>query len=381
VYRPGNYAIEGSLLTVKSLVERAEGLTENAFLNRAVIQRQNDLLQPELVAFDVRKVMSGEVPDIPLKRNDLVLIRSIEDLKEEEQVYISGEVIKPGGFGYYSGMSVSDLIFLAGGFTNGGVGYRIEVSSRVKNDTIGLESDQNVKIVTLNIADSLQLVSTNNRFQLSPFDNVMVRKSSRYEQQKFVHILGEVRYPGIYTIQTDKERISDAIGRSGGLKENAYLKGAQYRRGDNSVALDLTSILRDNTLPSNLLLNDGDTLIVPKRLETVQIQGEVLNPSAVNFDQKFGFRDYLAQAGGYKENATRRKVFVTYPNGRTNKTRHFLFIRSHPDIEPGSVITVPAKEENPNNNRLSSGERIAIVSLVGTLGITLLRVLQESFAK
>lgn len=373
VFREGEYAIDDQSNTVKKLIARAAGVREDAFLNRAVIQRLSKTLRPEIVAFDLGKLLNGQIEDIPLQREDILTVKSIDDLKEGYSLQVYGSVIKPGTQDYYEGMSVSDIIFKAGGYAEGAVPYRIEVSRRIKADTSGLPTTQNVKIFTLNVADNLQLSEEDQNFRLSPYDIVFVRKSPRYEIQKTVQILGEVSYPGTYTILNNSERISDLFPKAGGLKNGGYLPGARFYRKNELVAVDLNAILREPSLPANLLLLDGDSLFIPTTSETVRIQGGVQNPSMVNFDRAFTFRDYISQAGGYTEDAWKNRAYVSYPNGRTFRTKKFLFLRSYPRVERGSAITIPVKEKKPET-QISTGEKIALFSLVSTLVLTLIRM-------
>ncbi len=373
VFREGEYAIDDQSNTVKKLIERAAGVREDAFLNRAVIQRLSKTLRPEIVAFDLGKLLNGQIEDIPLQREDIVTIKSIDDLKEGYSLQIYGAVIKPGTMDYYEGMSISDVIFKAGGYAEGAVPYRIEVSRRLKNDTTGLPSTQNVKIFTLDVAENLKLSEHDQSFQLSPYDIVFVRKSPRYEIQKTVQILGEVTYPGTYTILNNSERISDLFPKAGNLKRGAYLPGARFYRNNELVAVDLDAVIHKPSLPANLLLMDGDSLFIPTTSETVRIQGGVQNPSIVNFDPIFTFKDYISQAGGYTEGAWKNRAYVSYPNGRTFRTTKFLFMRSYPKVEPGSAITVPVKEKKPVT-QMSTGEKIAILSVVSTMVLTVIRL-------
>ncbi len=381
VYREGEYPISGQLQTVSDLVKAAEGVTENAFLNRALLYRLNELLEPVVIPINLKKLLSKETEDIKLVRDDRLEIKTIQELKEEGAVSVFGEVSTPGEYAFRQGMTIGDLVFEAGGYTFGAVPFRIEVSRRIKSDTTDLPASQNVKIFHLNLSDNLELTSEERKFPLEPFDHVFIRKSPRYETQKIFTVLGQVNYPGNYTVKQSVERISDAIARAGGLKESAYLNAAQFRRRGTPIALDLNSIMNKPDQPANLLLQQGDSLLIPERQETVAIVGAVLNPSVVNFDKSFNLKDYLAQAGGFVENANRKNLFVTHANGITDRTRRFLFFRSYPKVEPGSQVIVPLKEVDTNRQPLSRGERVMLISSLTTVGVTLVRVLQEIWAK
>ena len=376
VYRDGEYPIDEQTNTVKKLIKKAEGLREDAFLNRAIIERKNQTLRPEIVAFDLRKLMSGEIQDIPLNREDKIIIKAIDELKENYNISVSGSVINPGSIDYYDGLTAADAIFKSGGFTEGGIPYRIEVSRRIKNDTTNIPNSQNVRIFSLNVDESLRLNGEDQNFKLAPFDVLFIRKSPRYESQKSATILGEIVYPGTYTILTNFERITDLIPKAGGMRSEAYLRGAKFYRNRELVAVDLNTILKTPSLPSNLLLKNGDSLYIPKKSETVRILGSVLNPSVVNFDPNFSYKDYISQAGGYGDKAWKSRVFVSNPNGRTYRTKKFLFFRSYPKIESGSIVTVPEKAEK-TEIQTTPGERIAIISLVSTLTIAIVTLINN----
>ncbi|CAG5069886.1 hypothetical protein DYBT9623_02623 [Dyadobacter sp. CECT 9623] len=374
VTRPGFYPLDEKTKTVKELINIAQGIGQRAFLNRALLERASGDTQTGLVAIDLRKLINNEIPDIQLLPGDVLTIKSVEDLKEFTYLSIDGSIINPGAYYYYKDITIADLIFQAGGYTEGGVPYRIEVSRRVKNDTIGLPESQNVRIFTLNVTDNLVLNEEDQKFKLLPYDIVLVRKSPRYESQKIVTVAGEVTYPGTYTILNNFERISDLFPKVGGMKKEAYIEGARFYRNRELVALDLKAIVEKPNIPANLLLVDGDTLYIPKKSEMIRIQGGVYNPSVMNFDRGFNFKEYISQAGGYTERARKNRTYVSYPNGRTYRTNKFLFFRSYPRVEPGSVITVPMKEPR-NEQPMSRGERLAIISLFTTLAIAMIRIL------
>ncbi|MCF0058304.1 SLBB domain-containing protein [Dyadobacter sp. CY356] len=359
---PGNYALEERCNTVLKLISLAQGLSQRAFLNRAILERVSGDTQTGIIAIDLRKLINKEINDIPLQPGDILTIKSIEDLKEFTYLSISGSVINPGNYYYYKDITIADLIFQAGGYTEGGVPYRIEVSRRIKNDTLDLPSTQNVRIFTMEVTDKLALNSEDQKFKLFPYDIITVRKSPRYESQKLVTILGEVKYPGKYTIVSNFERITDLFPKAGGLKPEAYLRGAKFYRNQELVAVDLDAITRKPTLPANLLLLNGDTLMIPRQSETVRIQGAVQNPSLVNFDSEFSFEEYISQAGGYAEQAWKNRIYVSYPNGRTHRMKRFLFFKSYPTVEPGSTIIIPQKAINQHEK--TPGERVALYSFL-----------------
>jgi protein involved in polysaccharide export with SLBB domain len=227
VFRQGKYELEKGL-TLKGLIIKAEGLKEDAFLNRGYISRLNLDNSPALISFDVQKLMNGTQPDIPLQREDKVTISSIFDLKDEYQIQIKGQVRNPGTFKYADNMSLESLIQMAGGFNEGATPNRIEIARRIKNSDAMSASASTAQIFTVNVDSDLKLIGE--PFIIQPFDIVSVRGSEGYQLQKTVKVEGEVLYPGIYTIQRKDEKISDVVKRAGGLTAMAFPAGAYLRR-------------------------------------------------------------------------------------------------------------------------------------------------------
>ena len=374
VFRDGDFAIEQGMTTVKELIKRAEGLKEDAFMNRATISRQKEDNDITVIAFDLGKLMRGEIADIALKREDVIMIRNIKSLREKRIISIEGEVNKAGKFDFVEGLTVADIIVLANGFTDGASNAKIELSRRVKYDTLGLDNEQNVRIESFEIDKDLKIRTEDAKVVLQPFDKIYVHKSPRYENQKSVYIEGEVKYPGTYTIKDKNQRITDLIELVGGLKDGAFPKGATFSRDSTKIALDLSIILKVPTVTENILLLDGDRIFVPRELQTVKLSGELLNPISVAYRPNQGLRAYIAQAGGLTEKASKRRIFVRYANGFSDQTRTFLFFTTYPKVEQGSEIIVPALRED-NANKLSTGERIAIVGAVSSLSLVIINIL------
>lgn len=369
VFRPGEYAIENGLSTVKELIRKAEGVKEDAFLNRAIITRRKENYDPEIIAFDLGKLLRGEVKDIPLIREDVITITAIGRLREIRTVTISGEVNREGTFDYIDGMTVGDLIIKSGGFTYGASVSKLQLSRRVKDDTTGLEPNQSVIIKTFDINENLQLTSEESKYVLKPFDLVYVRKSPRYEPQKNVEISGEVLFPGKYSIKDKSQRISDLIKMAGGLKEGAFLRGARFYRDTTIIGVELQKVLEKPDSKENLLLLDLDRLVIPRELQTVKLTGELLNPVSIPFNRIFTIKDYISAAGGYTEFAVRNRVYVKYANGTSGRTKHIFFIPIYPKVEQGSEIVIPSKAKNAR--KLTPSERIAIVAGIASLSLTI----------
>ena len=373
VFREGDFAIESGVNTVKELIKKAEGLKEDAFMNRAIISRQKEDNDVTVIAFDLGKLMRGEIADIPLKREDVITIRNIKSLREKRVITIDGEVNKFGKFDYVEGLTIADVVVLANGFTDGASNAKIELSRRVKDDTTGLETNQNVRIETFDIDKDLKIKTEDARVTLQPFDRIYVRKSPRYEEQKSVYIEGEVRYPGAYTIKDKTQKITDLIAQAGGLKEGAFPKGATFERDSTKIAIDLSIILQVPAVTENILLLDGDRLFIPRELQTVKLSGEVLNPISVAYRPNQGLKDYIAQAGGLTEKAAKKRIFVRYANGFSDQIRAFLFFRSYPKVEQGSEIIVPAVRDDLSS-KLSTGERIAILGGLSSLSLVIISI-------
>ncbi|MFD1142153.1 SLBB domain-containing protein [Larkinella insperata] len=374
VFRPGIYALQKNA-SLRQLITTAEGLREDAFLNRATIRRLRENLDPALIGVDLGKLMRDEVPDIVLQREDVIDIPSYGDLRENRVVTILGAVNRPGPYAYADSMSVASLIVLAGGFTDGATASRVEIARRVRKDTAGLPQNQNVRIFQFELNERLRLTEADARFTLSPFDQVFVRKSPRYEAQKTVALTGEVRYPGAYSIRDKSERITDLIERAGGLRSEAYLKATRFTRNRELVSVNLSEIIARPSDSGNLLLLEGDSIHIPRKTELVKIRGEVLNPSVVDFNYRKSIRAYINEAGGFNSKALRRKLFVIYANGKVNRTRGFLGVRDYPDPEPGMEVVVPSKPPK-TESRLSSAERIAVMTGITSLAAVVLTIIR-----
>ncbi|KAA8484652.1 protein involved in polysaccharide export with SLBB domain [Arcticibacter tournemirensis] len=403
VFRPGQFELEPGL-TVKQLIERAEGLREDAFRNRAYITRLKDDLQTELVSFDIAKVLSGEAADIPLKREDVITISSIFDLKEEYNVRVEGEVLKPGRLNFAEGMTLEDAIIQAGGLREGATPKRVEISRRIKNSDVLSESARTAQVFQVDINQNLKSATAG--FVLQPFDIVVVRPSSGYSVQQQVKVQGEVLYPGIYTITHKDERISDLLKRTGGFTAYAYVEGASLQRPgakvkdstdvekkmefdrmkqfqrlqqkvsdtlkieeeaairNDYVGINLPRILKKPGGKDDLFLEEGDILNIPRQLQTVKVSGEVLSPVTVVYSRGKGFKQYISNAGGFSDRAKKKSAYIIYANGSVESAGKFLFFNNYPVVKPGAEIFVPKK---PEARRMSTGELVGITSGLASL--------------
>lgn len=418
VFRPGMYSLEDGA-TLKGLITKADGLKEDAFLNRGYINRLNFDNTASLISFDVAKIMSGTQADIPLQREDKVTISSLFDLRDEYKLSIQGEVRRPGTFDYADNTTVEALIQMAGGFKEGATPSRIEISRRVKSaDTVGKNS-RTAEIFTLSVDRNLKIEGPT--FVLQPFDIVSVRNAEGYSIQKQIKLEGEVLYPGVYTITNKNERISDVIKRAGGLTSYAYAEGASLKRPgaekvnpadknainnkeeeekkylnlkraqesgtkdtlsaeveqkliqSDLVGINLQRIIEKPLGKYDLIVEDGDIIRVPRTLQTVRITGEVLNPNSIVYLPGKSLRQYINGAGGFTSNARKNGTYIKYANGSAAAVSKFLFFNNYPVVKPGAEILVPKRAER---ERLTAQSWIGIGTAVASLGAIIVSLLR-----
>ena len=383
VFREGEYQLEKNK-TLSELIQNAEGLMGDAYMERAIIYRTLPDYTVKTIPVNLRELMQDpDEQDIELKKDDVVQISSIFDLQEDYNVVISGEVNAGGTFPYRDDMTVKDLIFMADGFTSSAAEYNVEVARRITDTGQGQTLDQIADIYNLEINEDLSLSNPDLEFKLEPFDQVFVRRSPSYMNQRSVQIKGQVLYPGTYVMDTRNFRISDLIRKAGGLTEYSYPEGASLTRNFkgledaafsedstlsgnaretiSQVGIELREILRNPKSELDLLMYSGDVLEVPQQMQTVNIQGEVLFPINARFESGKGFKKYINSAGGFTEKANKRKGYIVYANGEVDRIRQFLFFRNYPDVKPGSMIYIPPKEKEV---QISPQERIAILSTI-----------------
>ena len=415
VYYGGAYGMN-EIPTLKDLLLAAKP-REDAFLDRAIIRRLKLDFTAELINFNISQVLSGST-NISLMREDSIQIYAIKDLREKYYITINGEVNKPGVYEYAEGITVQDLILISSGYKEGASLQKIEISRRLQ--PAGAQKDSAVYSIIKEIDLSTQNKTNEDvNFNLSPFDIVSIRRSPIYKEQITVSIEGEVVYPGKYTLAGNQERISDLLTRAGGLKQKGFAAGAVLIRktyrdlsesdatlinnktnlsnaqsGNNTTALtssdtsiinnlykeqkpvgiQLEQILQKPGGSDDLFLLEGDILKVPKQLQTIQTFGAVNVPKQIVYYNGISFKDALRESGRYSINASRKNSYVIYPNGQVRKTKSFLFIRSYPEIRPGTEIYVTAKKPKA---KLSTGEVIGIASSITSL-VSILILLANS---
>ena len=399
VYRPGIYQYGGSLNTVKQLIEKADGVMADAFLGRAVLQRQREDLTREIIQVDLKAILGGTKPDISLQRNDVLYIPSIHDLQDLGNIEVFGEVARPGKYIYADNMTLEDLIIQAGGLLESASTVKVDVSRRIKNN----KSTESVSTIGQMFSFALKdgfIIDGEAGFVLEPYDQVYVRRSPGYQKQVNVSVEGEILYEGTYALTNKSERLSDLVLKAGKVTPYAYVRGAKLMRKANeeeiermrdvvemmqremggasmdslkledikteySVGIDLEAAINNPGGDADIVLREGDKLIIPEMVNTVKINGAVMMPNTVAYNKKMSVKDYISQAGGYSNGARKTKAFIIYMNGQVAEVK-----RSNKSVvEPGCEIIVPVKDKT-KAEKWNIQTILGIASSLGSLGLT-----------
>lgn len=378
VYRPGIYQYSGQLNTVKQLVEKAEGVMGDAFLTRAVLHREREDLTKEVIQVDLKNILNGTKPDIALQRNDELYIPSIHDLQDLGTITVLGEVARPGSFPFAENTTLEDIIIQAGGLRESASTVRVDVSRRIKNSKGTETLSQIGEMLTFSLKDGF-VIDGEPGFKLRPYDQIFVRRSPAYQPQINVSVDGEVLFGGTYALTQKTERVSDLVKKAGGLTPYAYVKGAKISRRINAeerrrmntvlemartadakdsidvsklelgniyyVGLDLEKALRNPGGDADIVLREGDRLIVPEYNNTVRISGDVMYPNTVSYIAGKKLSYYIEQAGDYSETAKKKRAYIVYMNGQVKKAKK----HDKDLIQPGCEIVIPTKEEKKAN--------------------------------
>lgn len=373
VFRPGYYEVGEQIKTIKNLIEKAGGIKENAFLNRAILTRERADLTRETVPINLKNLLDGRTADINLKKNDMLLIASDSVLVELGSFTIYGDVQTPGEYDYAEGTSIEDLIIKAGGLLNSASLAKVDVSRRIV-DPLSIESPNVIAdIYTFSIKDGL-VVDGPPDFVLSPYDQVYVRRSPGYIEQRNIEIAGEVLFPGRYALKEKTERLSDIVKRAGNLTPHAFSAGARLLREKTimemteerkamqalskglkdsistdllninpyySVGIELDKAIANPKSEYDLVLREGDQLIVPEYDNTVKINGSVMYPNTVLYKKGQKVSYYINQAGGYSDLAEKKRAYIVYMNGTVAKVKG----SNRDAIQPGCNIVIPSKEQ------------------------------------
>ncbi|MBQ6054112.1 MAG: SLBB domain-containing protein [Prevotella sp.] len=391
VFRPGMFQLGSHVTTVKSLVEAAEGVTEDASTSRVVLHRLLPDRSLETVPVDLQGILNGTVADIPLNNEDVLFIPTKEDLIKDRTLTITGEVLSPGVYQYAANTTIEDLIVMAGGLTDQASMAKVDVSRRIRNPRATAKSSDIAKTFTFSLKDGL-VIDGDRGFMLEPYDVVHVRRSPAYSTARNITVTGEVNYEGSFTLENKKMRLSDAVNMAGGVTDAAYLRGARLVRVMNdeervreeATLLAIKNILTENgdSIASNklqlgdtyvvgieldkavanpgcahdILLREGDKIFVPEYNASVKVAGDVFYPNTVSFIDGKGYKYYVNQAGGFGNRARKSKTFIVYQNGTIG------IASKGAKPEPGCEIVVPSKKRRAPFNlgtALSAGTSLA----------------------
>ena len=398
VWRPGEYELNGTVHTVRQLVDQAAGLKGDEFAGRAQITRLNPDFTTTVIAVDIRGILNGTAPDMELKPEDQLYIPSFFDLREPYTIKVSGAVnyidtVLP----YRNNLTVEDAIMMAGGLKESAATVNVEVARRIKDTKTYENTNRTAEVFNFALNDNLGLISTDGKksdtvFRLEPFDEVYVRFSPGYQEQQVVKVNGEITFAGDYVLAEKNSRLSDIITKAGGITPDAYVKGASLKRlltedemrrletllqlsankqsrdsvalsleniKDYSVGIDLEKALANPGSAHDVVLRDGDELYIPQFQSTVKINGAVTYPNSVTYTNGMSVGDCLSQAGGYNDIA-RKYPIVIYMNGKVATTKKsFIFFKRYPKVEPGCEIVVPTKTQRDRKTSLAEVLSIA----------------------
>lgn len=387
VYRPGMYQMDGAITTIKELINAAEGVRGDAFLNRGVLHRENEDLTLQAMSVDIKGLLNGTIPDIALQKNDILFIPSIHDIQENRTLRIYGEIAFPGLYEYAENSTLEDVILQAGGLKEAASTVRVDVSRRIKNPKALTTNNEIAQTFSFSLKDGF-VVDGEVGFTLEPFDEIYVRKSPGYQQQQNVMVEGEVLFGGTYALNRKNQRLSELIVDAGGLTPEAYARGARLERkmteeeklrmkavirmaeiekasmaeldsnnpnsalrdslmyktldlGDTYyVGIELDKALAQPGGDADIVLREGDKVIVPQFTSTVKINGAVMHPNTVTYKQGQKKSYYIDMAGGYNFRAKKSRAYVIYMNGTVARLKS----GSRDAIQPGCEIVVPTKQ-------------------------------------
>lgn len=386
VYRSGYYEIGKDIKTVKDLIEKAGGLKDDAFLSRAILTREKADLTIENLSINLSSLLKGTVSDIVLRKNDVLFVATNAVVMDLGNFAIYGNVANPGSYKYADNTTIEDLIIRAGGLLGSASTAKVDVARRIV-DPMSTESQSVIaETFTFSIKDGLIVDGVSN-FALMPYDQVYVRRSPGYIEQRNIVLQGEVLFPGTYALKEKTERISDIIARAGNLTPHAYSQGAKLVReksqreienqrkslkmlsesgGKDSISSDLMEIDKYYTIgieldkaianprsEYDLVLQPGDMLQIPEYDNTVKINGSVMYPNTVLYKKGEKVSYYIDQAGGYNDVAQKKRAYIVYMNGTVAKVKG----SSKDAIQPGCEIVVPTKEQK---QKMTLAETISI---------------------
>jgi protein involved in polysaccharide export with SLBB domain len=354
-------------------VSDAGGLKPDAYLDRATLVRTAEDGTRSIRPFNLREAMEHDVDDdLPLQKLDELTVRSIWEIQERHTVSISGSVREPGNYEYLEGMTIMDLIFRAGGLKESAYKQEAEVA-RIDSSTIAMKKSAEVYRVA--ISGNYGVHSPDPTFKLQRMDQVFVRQIPDWQVQRNVKITGEIRYPGVYSLKAQDERLSSLLARAGGLNGAAYPRAAVFVRKKNNagrLAVDVEDVALKHHRRYDLALEDGDSLHIPKQPETVKVVGDVGFPASVLYEKGKSLSYYIDQAGGYTDTSDKRRVKVVQPNGKVNPKKRMWW---DPSPEAGALIVVPHKPPEEKKDTLKG---VATIVSIITGAVTTIFVVTEA---
>lgn len=417
VFRPGMYQVGGNINSVRTLIENADGLKEEAFTARAVMHRMKPDRTLEVIPVDVEGILAGRTADIPIQNNDVLFIPTKQEMMEEQTITIHGEVFYPGVYKYADNETLEDFVLQAGGLKQTASTVKVDVARRIVNPKALTTDSVIARTYTFALKDGF-VIDGEPGFKLKPYDEVYVRKSPGFYKQQNVMVEGEVMFGGTYTLSKKNQRLSDLIKNAGGVNDRAYVAGARLERKMNeverkrmetilkmareqaenleieaaaqnkkvdlensellkrfeipetySVGIELDKALSNPGSDADIVLREGDKLIVPQYTATVKINGEVMYPNTVGYQQGKKAKYYINQAGGYSNKAKKSQTYIIYMNGTIAK------VSEGARPMPGCEIFVPQKKINT----MTVAEKLAIGSAsasIATMIATLVNILK-----
>lgn len=370
VYRPGEYSLPlTGTMTIKDLVLKADGVTENVFLSKASLVRQKEDLTKEYISFNLQAALNGEAgANMTLQKEDILMVFYNQELLDTYKISIDGEVRKPGTYNYAKGMTLYDLLLESEYFTDKAAS--IVTVFRNKKDVVFNPNDKE-KIVSFDLNIDPKNPEQASGFILEAQDHVVVRRIVTFETPQMVAVTGEVLYPGAYAIIKKEERVLDFITRSGGLTDEADYNAIRVVRNKLNIPIDWKAISKNPTSSRNLFLEPNDSISIPKKKMTVLISGNVMFSTEVPYKKGKGLKYYLSNSGGVNDKGWLKKVYVVHANGSASTCGSFLGFRNYPKVLPGSEIIVP---EKPERQKASTGEIVGIASVLTSLAGILLAV-------
>lgn len=393
VFRPGFYEVGGQINSVRELIRAAEGLREDAFTAHAVLHRMREDRTLEAVSVDVDGIMNGRVADVLLRKDDVLFIPTKQEMMTERTLTIHGEVFSPGVYKYAENTTLEQLVLQAGGLKDAASVVKVDVARRMSNPYAYTTDSLISQVFTFSLKDGFVIDGVQG-FTLQPYDEVYVRRSPGFSEQQNVEVRGHVMFAGTYTLSKKNERLSDLIKHAGGVTNVAYVRGARLERRltenervryentlrlsrsqmgakdsiDNRklvisdiyyVGINLEEALRNPGSDADVILREGDVVVVPEYNSTVRVSGDVMMPSTIPYTEGKNMKWYIKNAGGYSPNAKKSKAYIVYMNGMARK------LKGNTEIRPGSEIIIPAKPPRTGMNLaqwLSIGTSVATVA-------------------